>query len=354
MLRYLFLFWMVCFAFSSVLRADANADDNVIPNIDDNAGVAAYLNLAEHDARLARIGFRISMANAEFCPETLPNLGWVLHDIAQYPDDDNVTQAFRFPTPISVLKIVEGGPAERAGVLEGDGFIGLESEDLSIKTKTYSYKDEPVHGFNNYQRLTEVLEDINQTLARFAKTKNHNIIIKRDGEILKLPFLLHDGCTTHYILDAQSKIDAGANGEYVRITLGLSEYLSDDDEYAAAIAHELAHNILQHRILISDGKLGKGPLAGLGKNKRIRTTEEQADRLAIWLMANAGFDVAAGPRMIERLRKRKGLLSLAHRTHNKWKKRLGYMQQEIEALNNVPANSNGGRIPPLIDSLKYQ
>ncbi len=349
MYRYLILFWVIFFVLSSVLRAQDRADDN-------NA-VAAYRDIAEHDARLAQIGYRLSKANAEYCPETLPNMGWVLHDIAQYPNDANVIKAFHFPVPISVLTLVKGGPADRAGVQEGDGYIGLESENLNIKTQYYEHIGDSkgsITRFNHYQRLADVIDDINKTLLDFAHSKDQYIIVKRDDKILKLPFALHNSCATHYTLDVLSKIDAGANGQYVRITLGLSKFLDDDDEYAAVIAHELAHNILKHRMMIADGKAGKGPLTGLGKNKRIRVTEEQADRLAIWLMANAGFDVEAGPSMIERLRKRKGPLSFAYRTHNKWKKRLGYMEQEIEALNTVQPNHSGGRRPPLINSLKYQ
>lgn len=349
MIRYLLMLWMAFFALSSVLRADDLADDN--------AAVSDYLDIAEHDARLAQIGYRLSTANADYCPRTSPKMGWVLHDIAQYPNDENVTKAFRFQTPISVLKLVKGGPADIAGVKEDDGYIGLSSDNSALKTQSYGYTGEPIISvarFNDYRRLSGVIEDINATLSGFKDTKDHNIIVERDGEILKLPFTLNSACTTDYTLDARSKIDAGANGTYVRITLGLSEFLSDDDEYAAAIAHELAHNILEHRKLIADGKAGKGPLAELGSNKRIRETEQQADRLAIWLMANAGFDVEAGPRMIERLRNRKGRPVFGYRTHNKWKKRLGFMNQEIAALNTIEPDAQGRRIPPLIKAIKVK
>ncbi len=353
MLRYLFLFCMAFFAYSSVLRADAIADDNA----DNNAGVAAYLNLAEHDARLAQIGYRLSSANVDYCPIKTPNIGWVLHDIAQYPNDENVTKAFQFPAPISVLKTVKGGPADRAGVKDGDGYIGLSSENISIKTQSYGYTGEPiisVSKFNDYTRLARVRSNINGTLLDFMDTKDHYIIVERDGEILKLPFVLQNSCATNYYLDVRNKIDAGANGRHVRITLGLSQFFSDDDEFAAAVAHELAHNILKHRIMIADGKAGKGPLAGLGRNKRLRRVEEQADRLAIWLMANAGFDVQAGPRMIERLSNRKGRPLFGHITHNKSKKRIGFMNQEIEALKNIQPNAQGRRKPPLISMLNIQ
>lgn len=330
----------------------------LLPVYAQDSEVAAYRNIAAHDARLAHIGYRLSIANADFCSQTLPNMGWVLHDIAQYPDDENVTKAFRFPAPISVLKVIEGGPADRAGVKDGDGYIGLSSESATIKTISYGYTGEPnipTVKFNDYQRLSGALAAINETLANLTGSKEQSIItVERDGEILKLPFALNTACASDYILDARSKVDAGANGKYVRITLGLSEFFSDDDEYAAAVAHELAHNILKHNIQLTAAKYDAGPLAGLGRNKRIRTIEEQADRLAIWLMANAGFDVAAGPKMIERLSKRKGRPVFSYRTHNKWKKRLGFMNQEIANLAAIAPDALGRRYPPLMKPLKTE
>lgn len=362
MLRYLFLFWIACFSFSSVLRADASADLNADDNADLNAGVAAYLNLAEHDARLAQIGYRLSTANVDYCPIKTPNMGWVLHDIAQYPNDENVTKAFQFPAPISVLKTVNGGPADRAGVKDGDGYIGISYERsfnnamgtsrVNISSKPYAI----IERKNHYDRIQMVQQNIDTVLKNIANYDDAVPIVTliRGGAQIKMPVEMEMICASEYVLDAREKIDAGANGRHVRITLGLSQFFSDDDEFAAAVAHELAHNILKHRIMIADGKAGKGQLAGLGRNKRLRRVEEQADRLAIWLMANAGFDVQAGPRMIERLSNRKGRPLFGHITHNKSKKRIGFMNQEIEALKNIQPDAQGRRKPPLISMFNIQ
>lgn len=351
MARYLLIAWIAFIVLSSPVRADDRGEVS--------AEISAYLNVAEHDARLANIGYRLSVANAGFCPNTLPNMGWVLHDIAQYDDSRAVETVFNFERQISILKLVDGGLAEKAGVQEGDGFIGISYERSfhdAMGTMRVNITSEPytiIALKNHYDRIQMVQKNINNVLEIIAKYDDAVPIVTliRDGEILKLPFALNKACASDYILDARSKIDAGANGHHVRVTLGLSEFLYDDDEYAAALAHELAHNILEHRKMLADGKVGRGPLAGLGRNKRIRVTEEQADRLAIWLMANAGFDAEAGPRMIARLRKRKGLSLFSYRTHNKWKKRLEFMNQEIAGLTNIMPDAQGRRVPPLINAL---
>lgn len=333
-----------------------------MPLLAQDVRVQAYQDIALHDKRLAQIGYRLSKANAEFCPRSAPNLGWVLHDIAQYGEPEIAQKAFNFEQQISVLTMVDGGPADLAGVQEGDGFIGISYERSyhdAMGTSRINISSDPyaiIKRENYYDRIQMVQQNINTVLENIAKYDDAVPIVTliRGGAQIKMPVEMEIICASDYVLDAREKIDAGANGQYVRITLGLSKLLSDDEEYAAAVAHELAHNILKHRIMIADGKAGKGPLAGLGRNKRIRTTEEQADRLAIWLMANAGFDVQAGPRMIERLSNRKGRPLFGHITHNKSKKRLGFMNQEIEALKNIQPDAQGRRKPSLINMLKTQ
>ena len=54
-----------------------------------------------------------------------------------------------------------------------------------------------------------------------------------------------------------------------------------DDALAFLVAHELAHNILKHR-LRREGPRGERPSS--------KDVEREADRLAPWLMARAGFD----------------------------------------------------------------
>lgn len=312
--------------------------------------IDAYRDLAEHDKRLADIGYRLSRANADFCPEVLPKMGWVLHDIAQYPSPELARAAFKFASPISILNLVKDAPADRAGVRAGDGFVGIyyQDENAIIRTSPIENSDKK----NDFERMGQTIQQIGDVLSRLAKHDligTPNVIIMRDGKILSLPFALNNACASDYILDASDKIDAGANGRHVRVTHAVSRFTVDDDEYAALVAHELAHNILQHRKRLEAAKRGVGPMAKFGRNKRIKTIEEEADRLSVWLMANAGFDVHAAARFHERLGTRKGRPFLGSLTHNKWRKRVSFVQQEIAALN-LAVPIKGLRPPPMLDN----
>ena len=57
------------------------------------------------------------------------------------------------------------------------------------------------------------------------------------------------------------------------------------------VAHELAHNILRHRARLAAAKVDTGIGAEFGRNRLLnRRTEDEADRLSVHLLRNAGYD----------------------------------------------------------------
>jgi predicted Zn-dependent protease len=92
--------------------------------------------------------------------------------------------------------------------------------------------------------------------------------------------------------------------------------VQNDDELAAVLAHELAHNVLQHQ-------------SSANRKRSEREREVEADRLSLYLMDRAGFDPQASVAFWERFRPRRGLFS---RSHPHWQKRVEILQQEIANL----------------------
>src|SRR5690606_32599437 len=90
-------------------------------------------------------------------------------------------------------------------------------------------------------------------------------------------------CASRFELSEQGR--ALAEGSRVIVSREALARNPDDGEAAMLIAHELAHNILQHpRRLDASGRSAAA----------VAATEREADRLAVWLAANAGYDVEAG------------------------------------------------------------
>ena len=117
--------------------------------------------------------------------------------------------------------------------------------------------------------------------------------------------------------------EASADGQRITISRRFLALAHSDDEAAFFIGHELAHNILRHRAWLD--KVGRGAAA-------VRQTERAADRLALWLMANAGYDLTRAPVFMQRWGKRQANLLFHEPTHDHWKARLTLIEAELTKI----------------------
>jgi Zn-dependent protease with chaperone function len=77
----------------------------------------------------------------------------------------------------------------------------------------------------------------------------------------------------------------------------LINLVPDPQELAAIVAHELAHIVLDHPRRLTDAHVSRGLFKGFGRSGRLfKQTENEADRLSVTLMANAGYDPQAAVR----------------------------------------------------------
>lgn len=295
----------------------------------DDPVALAYHALIAKDLRLATVGYHLAKGSAAYCRNTWRNPGWVLHDERQYPDLALAHRAFTFRKPVSIAALVTGGPAARAGLQPGDG---LTAADGSVVWYDPAAKDQrPTSG-----RIDGLRETIAERLSegrpvRFgiATANGHRDLIVDPPPV----------CASDFWVDVRSKRDAGADGKRVRVTSGLIDYVRDDDELAAVVAHEMAHNLLDHRPRIDASKSGK--------TKVIKATEAEADRLSVWLMANAGYDPEAAISFWQRYGKATGLGIFSAPTHYRWQTRVAMLREEIDLMSRSPAGDDR-RDPPLL------
>lgn len=297
--------------------------------------VVAYQNLIAKDLRLATIGYHLAKGSAEFCRNKWRNPGWVLHDVRQYSDLALAHRAFTFRQPVSIAALVSGGPAEVAGMQIGDGLVGTDDGLIW-------YGGEPVRHQPTVERLDRVKAGLVDVLARngpIAYRMETAASLSKPGTISQFSLDPPAICASDFWVDVRSKRDAGADGSRVRVTSGLIDYVQDDDELAAVVAHEMAHNLLDHRRLINATKSGK--------TKVIKATEAEADRLSVWLMANAGYDPEAAISFWQRYGKETGLGIFSAPTHYRWEMRVAMLRQEIDVMMSIAAEK-GRRDPPLL------
>ncbi|MBP6379805.1 MAG: M48 family metalloprotease [Sphingorhabdus sp.] len=291
--------------------------------------VVAYQDLIAKDLRLATVGYHLAKGSADFCRNKWRNPGWVLHDERQYLDLGLARRVFTFRQPISIAAVVEGGPAQRAGLTPGDGLFGADGSVVwyGPAPKRHQPSSERIDGLRD-EFATRLSED--RPIPFQIDTPNGRRDFLLDSPVI---------CASDFWVDARAKRDAGADGVRVRVTSGLIDYVLDDDELAAVVAHEMAHNLLDHRPLIEATKRGK--------TKVIKATEAEADRLSVWLMANAGYDPEAAITFWQRYGKATGLGIFSAPTHYRWQTRVAMLREEIGLMARSSANE-GPHDPPLL------
>ncbi len=287
--------------------------------------IAAYRALVRQDLRLANVSYRLAAANAPFCKRLERNPGWVLHDERQYPDRETARAAFGFRQPVAVSAVVEDGVAKKLGISSGDGLVALNGKEWEWDANSKQ----------SAKRIESVQNELRMALASGQPVQ---VTIETSNGPKLFDLNAPAICASRFWVDASPKLDAGADGDGVRITEGLMAFTGkDDDELAAAVAHELAHNILGHR----------ERLKANGGAKAVLATEIEADRLSVWLMANAGHDPKAALRFAERYGRRTGLGIFSEGTHLRWKNRVKVIQAEIDVMAATP-KQNGLLSPPLL------
>lgn len=239
------------------------------------------------DLRLAAIGFRLTTRNAALCAGVQPGTGLQFHVLGQYAPNvrPRAERYFGFAGPVGVAGVVGGSPAAVAGVRPDDTLIAINEEKLDPKMPMAT---EPP--------TVDLLSFVDKQVQLLAPETAIRVGLYRRGAPLVLTITPIKACRTRFELLLNNKFEALADGELVQIG---SRFLDSytDEEVAVIAAHELAHNILRHRVRLEAAKVSFGLLSEIGRNGRLfRQTEDEADELGVVLLANAGYDPASAAR----------------------------------------------------------
>ena len=274
------------------------------------------------DRRVASIGHSLATSAIDLCGhrEWLP--GFAIHALSQYGGDYRETAARTFGLDASapnVLALAADGPAERAGLAPDDRLLAADGRPLPVADEAESGAFGPV------ERMMETLEEAFSDGAA-------ELAIERADQPLTVRVEAEEGCLTRFQLIPSAELNARADGRYVQITTAIGDYVQDDAELAAIIAHELAHNILRHKDRLDGAEVKRGFLSNFGRNARlIRETETEADRLSIYLLDRAGYDPEAAVRFWTRFGPR-GIGLFNSPTHPGWRSRVELFREEIDSI----------------------
>ena len=261
-----------------------------------------------HDARLLSIGWRLARANAPLCRRTQSAIGLMLRDIRSDAQPNRTRADLGLAGNLAVQAVAAGSPAGSAGLRGGDEVLAIDGEAASAAGNGSEHSLVALHA-----RIDAIL----------ASQGSLNLTSSRHGGPARTVTIAgQTACRSRFALQRWGQA-AQADGTTVRIAVRLLAETAADDEAAAMVAHELAHNILGHRLRIN----------AKGRNYlTVRRGEREADRLAPWLMANAGYDPAAAPRFIAAWGKRHDPGITRAPTHDGYRDRMTAIAGELTPI----------------------
>lgn len=287
-----------------------------------------FAGLRDADARLATTLFRLAVANDALCLQHAPATGLVLHDLDSYDAAMRpaANRYFGFETPVAVEAVVRGSPADRAGVRSDDSVVAVDGQDVAVG------------------------DDAGDVLDAIDRSRSSAVALTVMRNDTRLTLELHpvQACDARAEVRISDDLNAQTDGDIVQVDSGLMNLVPDPQEFAAIVAHELGHIVLDHPRRLTEAHVSRGLFKGFGRSARLyKQTENEADRLSVTLMANAGYEPQAAVRYWltygEQLNDHGGLGS----THLSWRDRAKLI---AAAADKVSRQTERPIIPSWIDS----
>tara|TARA_B100000678_G_scaffold90338_2_gene75208 strand:+ start:2085 stop:3080 length:996 start_codon:yes stop_codon:yes gene_type:complete len=262
------------------------------------------------EARLYRIGYRLASSNASYCDRIEPTLGFLIHDASSYKNAASVREEFGLIGDIGVQAVAPGSPAAEVGLKQNDTLVAVDGQSIQ------SFNQDPDATWRRGL-------DIRREIAHSAQDGSVMIDWSSEGAAVhSVEVKAVDVCKSQVELLSG---DSGALADGTRILVGdrFPGLAYSDDELAAVLAHEMAHNILGHiDFLVENGRSG-----GFGRN-----SERDADRLMPWLLANAGYDPDAATRMMQQYGPRHSGGIFRSRSHDGWDERVELIEEQVKEV----------------------
>jgi hypothetical protein len=225
--------------------------------------------------------------------------------MASYGEPPIARAALGLTGDFAVATAARGSPAALSGAFARNReIVGLERFDPN---------QWPAGQAMDWQRLVRAHDHIEAML-----TEHGGIAITfADGSQAQLQPV--EVCASRFDLHA-AEDRAFADGARVIFGINSPAYGYDEPVFAALVAHELAHNVLGHDAWLD--RNGRDP-------RNVRRIEREADRLVPWLLANAGYDPAAGADFMTRWGSQHDAGLKLRRTHDGWDERAESMAAEV-------------------------
>lgn len=288
---------------------DANVPSLTPGDIADEKRRQEIAQLRDYYAELNKlntVAYRIATANREFCKYwVIPHLGMFAATPASLPSKyrkfSREALGLRWVRP-TVISIVSGGPAAKAGIIDKDELISFNGKDVPV-TAT-------VRWINNF------LEDNGE--------RPITVVLRRDDEDKTFTVTPVTGCGIPINLETNPDPNAFTDFTKIVIQTGILRLTRTESDLAVIVGHELGHNTMGHygkrRINSLLGAVGGGMIDGgfllggistggafsnylqtAGLNAFSVGFELEADYVGAYYAARAGYDISGAEEVWQRL-----------------------------------------------------
>lgn len=258
----------------------------------------AFDTLLRRQDRVYRVITPLLVNNTPLCKSSArPLLGFTAKNRYSYPAELRAAaeSTLKLGDTLQVLQVLEGGGAMRAGLRRGDLLQAIEGEPLP----------------QGPQAETEAAKRV---LPLMRSARELELTLSRDGTPMTVKVALTPACALTVEVGNAPHVNAYTDGRRILVTAGMLDVLSDE-ELAVILAREVAHGTLRHANTLKmvstlagviDALLPLRPeLSAFAGSAGIRPMDplldQEADRIAMYMLARAGFDPALAPRTLEKL-----------------------------------------------------
>ena len=254
--------------------------------------------LANQD-RVYRVAAPLITKNAPLCKAaSRPILGFTAKNKYSYPPELTraVEGTLKLDDSLQVMQVLDGSGAMRAGIRRGDQLQSLQEQPLP----------------RGAQAENEAARIIGPLLKNATEIQ---VGLVRNGKPLTLQVPLTQACAFAIEVGHAPHLNAYDDGRRIMLTQGMLDYLASDDELAAIIAREIAHNVQKHAATMKLAATMSGiidallplspdlkPFAGsAGLRAFDDKVDQEADRIALYMLARAGYAPDAAQRVLQKL-----------------------------------------------------
>jgi hypothetical protein len=257
-----------------------------------------FTNRVQQWQRVYSVYSRLRTGGADLCKQdVVPSWGLAFTDVTSFPTNqrDRAKRLLNLDNNVSIL--AASGNAAAVGLRQGDNLTKVDGVALSARS--------------GLKTAVNVL--------RKAGMRPVEIEIRRDGKNFSTVLMPELGCRYPFQIQNNPEPNAFSTGTSITIYTGILELASDDDELAAVLSHELAHNVLGHvdrsktnasigaligaivdiGLLVGTGANTQGALtqagANIGQRAYSQEFEREADYMSLYFMVKAGFDATKAP-----------------------------------------------------------